>query len=367
MRIRRYLGPASTNSRIRVRREEATVIKSAALSVAVGLLSVLLSVGSVATSALAWGYTGHVLINGVAAAALPDEIPDFMRTPSAIAFIGELGPELDRSKDAGKSHDADRDPGHYLDLGDDGTIGSGPPLSALPPTRESYDSALRAVGSDQYRMGFLPYAMVDGWQQVREDFAYWRYDDLGARSAISPDDRAWFLNDRNHREALTIRDVGVWGHYVGDGSQPLHVTVHYNGWGSYPNPHAYSLDKTLHARFEGAFVRAHVDAAGISKMLVPFRAMDGSIEREVARYLAMTNSEVTPLYEIEAHGGFAAASPLAVTFATACVANGASELRDLIVDAWRSSATATVGYPAVHMEDVLSGHVAPDRRAIGSD
>jgi hypothetical protein len=318
-------------------------------------------------AALAWGYSGHVLINAGAAAALPDEIPGFLRTPEVTAIIGELGPELDRSKDAGKSHDADRDPGHYLDLGDDGAIAGGPALSALPPTRESYDTALRAVGTDQYRMGFLPYAMVDGWQQVREDFAYWRYDDIGARKAASADDRAWFGADRARREALTIRDVGVWGHYVGDGSQPLHVTIHYNGWGDYPNPRAYSTDKTLHARFEGSFVRRHVDATGVRAKIAPLRAMDGSIEREVARYLAATNSEVTQLYQIEGAGGFTAASPEAVTFATTCVANGASEMRDLVVAAWRASATATVGYPSVRVEDVLSGAVVPDRRALGSD
>ncbi len=326
-----------------------------------------MGVGNLRTPALAWGYTGHVFINTTAAAALPAEIPSFLKTSDAIATIGELGPELDRSKGAGKSHDADDDPGHYLDLGDDGTVAGGPALSALPATREGYDTALRAVGSDQYRMGFLPYAIVDGWQQVREDFAYWRYDDLGARTATAPGDRAWFAADRKRRETLATRDVGVWAHYVGDGSQPLHVSIHYNGWGDAPNPHAYSTDKTLHARFEGSFVRTHVELAAVRAQMTPLRAASGSIEGEVVRYLAVTNSEVTPLYQIEGEHGFASASPKAIAFATRCVANGASELRDLIVDAWRSSAGASVGYPAVRLEDVLSGQVLPSRRAIGGD
>lgn len=317
--------------------------------------------------ALAWGYTGHVLINRDAAAALPGELPAFVRDPTAIDVIAALGPELDRSKGAGKSHDADSDPGHYLDVGDDAAIAGGPLLAALPPTREAYDTALRAAGTDQYKMGFLPYAISDGWEQVVKDFAYWRYDDIGSRAAAAPADRDWFGADRNRRETLTIRDIGVWGHFVGDASQPLHVSVHYNGWGRFANPRGYSTDRTLHARFEGAFVREHVTAASVGAMMTPYRALDGSIESEVARYLSATNGRVAQLYDIELAHGFASGSPEAVAFATRCVADGASELRDLVVDAWRSSTTATVGYPEVRMQDVLSGSVVPQRRALGSD
>jgi hypothetical protein len=28
--------------------------------------------------------------------------------------------------------------------------------------------------------------------------------------------------------------LGIWSHYGGDASQPLHVSIHYNGWGDYP-------------------------------------------------------------------------------------------------------------------------------------
>jgi hypothetical protein len=45
---------------------------------------------------------------------------------------------------------------------------------------------------------------------------------------------ARFARDRQIREMLTIRDLGVWTHYVGDASQPLHISIHYNGWGNYP-------------------------------------------------------------------------------------------------------------------------------------
>ncbi len=62
--------------------------------------------------------------------------------------------------------------------------------------------------------------------------------------------------------SLTMRDIGYWGHFVADASQPLHVTVHYNGWNdekthtAYPNPNAFSDSTTVHARFETTLVRA---------------------------------------------------------------------------------------------------------------
>jgi hypothetical protein len=68
-----------------------------------------------------------------------------------------MGRELDRSKGAGKTHDAERDPGHYVDLADDGSVEGVLPLAQLPDTREQYDTLLRAKGLTQYKAGYLPY------------------------------------------------------------------------------------------------------------------------------------------------------------------------------------------------------------------
>src|SRR5215467_12162810 len=109
-----------------------------------------------------------------------------------------------------------------------------------------YDSQLRAKGFTQYQAGYLPYAIIDGWQQIRKDFAYWRADVKGAEAAEPPEERAWFEADRKLREKLTLRDIGFLSHYVGDASQPMHVSVHYNGRGDFPNPNGYTQAK-IHA------------------------------------------------------------------------------------------------------------------------
>jgi hypothetical protein len=315
-------------------------------------------------AAVAWGATGHTLISRAAAESLPASLPAFLRTPAAADEIAALGPELDRSKDAGRTHDLDLDPGHYADIGDDGKI-AGVALDALPLSREDYDTALRAVGTDQYKMGFLPYSIIDGWQQVAKDFAIWRVDRVGEVKSADPADRNWFAADRALRETLTLRDIGVWSHYVGDASQPLHVTVHYNGWGDFPNPAGYTTAKTTHAMFEGAFVRAHATLAAVkAKMRAAVTDNAAPISQQVGTYLEASAGNVVPLYELEKNGGFRDGTPAAVDFVDARLADGASELRDLIAGAWNGSGEIVVGYPDGITPNAAEGGTVPERKRL---
>ena len=213
--------------------------------------------------ALAWGAAGHRMIGRVAIAALPSDVPAFLRDSAAIATVGELAREPDRWRGAGKTHDADRDPAHFLDLDDNGAILGGPPLTALPETRAAYDAALRSAGSDSWKAGYLPYSIIDGWQQLAKDLAYWRADAAAAARTSDKAHRAWLLADRAERQDLALRDVGVLAHYVGDGSQPLHVTVHFNGWRPGPNPRGYTL-APVHGPFEGELVHHSVAEVAVT-------------------------------------------------------------------------------------------------------
>jgi hypothetical protein len=327
--------------------------------------AIILAVGCPAT-AWAWGATGHEWISGIAAEELPEEIPAFVRTLGAVADIAVFGRELDRSKGSGVTHDKERDPGHFVDLDDDGTV-AGLALTALPETREAYDTALRAKGQTQYRAGYLPYAIVDGWQQLVKDFAYWRAGTVGAQKAASEEDRAWFAADRQRRERLLIRDLGVWSHYVGDASQPLHVSKHFNGWGDFPNPGGFSTSKSLHAHFEGAFVRQNLDRATVKSAVAPYRPCECSIQERARALILDSQASVVPLYELEQRKGFAAHNAEGIAFAKVRLAAGASVARDMIVDAWRASANVGVGYPMVSVRDIESGKIAPTRVLFGAD
>jgi hypothetical protein len=314
----------------------------------------------------AWGATGHEWISGIAIEKLPDSLPDFVRTTEAAAEIAVMGRELDRSKGAGKTHDAERDPGHWLSLADDGSVVGVLPLAELPPSREDYDTKLRARGFTQYRAGYLPYAIVDGWQQIAKDFAYWRAATKGAETAATPEERAWFEADRRLREKLTLRDIGVWSHYAADAAQPMHVSVHFSGWGNFPNPNGYS-DKDFHAYFEGEFIKTNVVRAEVAAEVGPYRACDCSIEARTQALLLASLAEVGPLYALERDGGLKPGDRRGIVFATARLAAGASAVRDMIVDAWRQSADTPVGYPMVSLHDIESGKVRVTRDLFGKD
>jgi hypothetical protein len=320
------------------------------------------------TPAQAWGTRGHEWISGLAMERLPSEIPGFLRTPAAAEDVAVLAREPDRWRNAGTEHDAERDPAHYVHVDDEGLVLGALPLSALPETREAFDTALRAKGATQYQAGDLPYAIADGWQQLVKDFAYWRADRVGARTAPSAADRAWFAADGRRREALTIRDLGVWSHYVGDASNPMHVSTHYMGWGEGPNPRAYSNDKGLHWRFEALFLRANLTRDQVAPSLKPYRDCACAIQARTLAYLTASRAQVIPLYDLEAQGAFAdRVTPASRAFVLTRLAAGSNELRDMIVDAWRASAGANVSIPVLKVADIESGKVKLTRKMFGDE
>lgn len=318
------------------------------------------------TPVLAWGATGHRMVGVAAMKALPGEVPAFLRTTGAVADVGELSREPDRSKASGKIHDSDRDPGHYIDLDDEGKILGGPRLDAMPPTRADYEKALQAAGTDSWKAGYLFYSIVDRRQQLAKDFAHWRVLVAAERNRAWRAHRAWFKADRVRREAQILRTIGELSHFVGDGSQPLHVSVHYNGWGDFPNPEGFTTAK-VHGPFEGEFVAGSVKMAAVQAKMAPFAACACSAEARATRYLVATGALVQPFYALEKAGGFTAADPRGVAFVTTQLAAGASELRDVIVEAWRDSAKSQVGWPAVNVADVEAGKVDPYISLTGAD
>lgn len=316
--------------------------------------------------ALAWGATGHRMVGDLAMRALPADAPAFLRTPKAAADVGELSREPDRSKAAGEIHDKDRDPAHFVDVADDGTVMGGPRLGALPQTRAAYEAALRAAGSDSWEAGYLPYAIVDRWQQLTHDFAYWRVLTAAEANPAWKANRAWFAADRKRREAQILRDIGELSHFVGDGAQPLHVTWHFNGWGEHPNPEGYTTAK-VHSMFEGALVRASVRQEAVAARVAPLRLCDCAIEKRVPDYLDRTQRLVVPFYELEKAGGLQRGDPRGPAFARDQLARGASELRDLVVEAWLASADHAVGWKPVKPADVAAGRVDPYLSLYGTD
>jgi hypothetical protein len=317
--------------------------------------------------ALGWGSTGHRLIGFEAVGALPAELPAFLRTETAATAVGEYSREPDRSRGSGKEHDSDRDPGHFLDGDDAGKVAGVVSLMALPPTRDDYETALRGAGTTSWKQGYLPYSIIEDWQQLVKDFTYWRIEDAGARLSPDPAHRAWLAGDRARREQQILIDIGLLSHFVGDGSMPLHLSVHYNGWGPFPNPNNYTQDR-VHVPWEGRYVEQVVTPEAVRAAMPPFHDCACSIEQRVGAYLTDDWKQVIPFYELQKAGAFQPGAARGVAFTTARVAAGAAELRDEIVLAWRASADGKVGYnPEITVPDVTSGKVDPYITLYGDD
>jgi hypothetical protein len=337
-----------------------------------------LALVAVPQHAHAWGATGHEWVSGLAVELLPEEVPAFLRTKASIATIAEYGREPDRSKSSGATHDKERDPAHFIDIYDDGSV-EGIVRPPFPETRGEYDAVLRAGGSDQYRAGYLPYAIVDGYQQLVKDFAWWRASVHGAKHGRKSD-RAYFKADAKRREQLLLRDLGVWTHYLGDAGQPHHVTNHYDGWGQ-PNPKNYFAGRGFHARFEGMWAKANLSRDAIRAAVPAFRDCACPVMQRATAFLLDSHKEVEPLFVLEQRGAFpmpaidtggepiraASTDAEAGAFATKRVALSVAEARDLIVLAWRESASGTVGYPGVKVADIEANRFVLTKTMFAAD
>jgi hypothetical protein len=333
------------------------------------LLSAAVAAAVVAApqTAAAWGATGHRIIGRAAAEGLPSDVPAFVRTAPFPADLGELAREPDRWKGAGQPHDGMRDAAHFIDLDDEGRVLGGPAFDALPETLKEYEAALLAVGADRYKAGWLPYALEDGRQQLVRDFALWRAAAAGERFADDPEKKAWYAGDRRRREAIILRHLGEWAHYVGDASQPHHTTIHYNGWDKdTPNPEGYTYDR-VHGPFEGALVKATVSFDDVRRAMKPGPVCNASGSACLKTMVKEANAFVVPFYELYKAGGFEAGDPRGEAFVLERVAAGAAWLRDLTAQVWRDSGQAEVGWPQVPVAEIEAGRVDPWDALYGRD
>ena len=111
-------------------------------------------------------------------------------------------------------------------------------------------------------------------------------------------------------------------------------------------------------------MHANVTEADIVPLMAPYHDCACAIDVRTANYLMTSLTFVAPTFRLDKVHGFdkpadgAAVNPDAKTFAATRLAAGAAELRDMIVDAWRASGTAKVGYKgAIDVHAVENGDV----------
>jgi hypothetical protein len=139
---------------------------------------------------------------------------------------------------------------------------------------------------------------------------------------------------------------------------PLHVSVHFNGWGDYPNPERFTREH-VHGSWESGYVRANISEAAVARALPAPHICPSAILTCTESYLLGSQAQVVPFYRLEKTGAFAASSAKGTDFTAKQIARGAGELRDLIASAWRMSASAKIGWPEVTVSDIESGKTDP--------
>jgi hypothetical protein len=275
-----------------------------------------------------WGDVGHRMINRLAMESLPADVPAFMKAPDAVAEVEYLGPEPDRWRSPAEPElNAAQAPDHFIDFEYADVIGT------LPRRRYDYIAALtaaeithpdKAAELQPSRVGFQPYITSEVWERLKA--AMRQYRDLSAMH-----------EDTKPVEAAILFYAGWLGHYVGDGSQPMHVSINYNGWVLKDNPNGYTTERGIHEKFESTFVGANIQAADVHPLVPALKPLGDEWDAYMS-YLRHSQSLVEKVYQIDKTKGFdGAGTPEGKQFTEERLAAGTGMLRDLIYAAWTES------------------------------
>ena len=264
------------------------------------------------------------MINQVAVASLPADVPEFLRSKAAQEAVYFYGPEPDHWRVRQEPYlYVAVSPEHFLDM-EYTTI-----LSEFPRDRFKYIDALEKalpahpeIKASATEVGMLPYTTVEYYEQLKNTMRTYR----GVVAA---------KKDTKPVEAEIIFLAGILGHFVADGSQPLHTTMQYNGWTG-PNPNGYTVEHKIHSEFEGDYVHSNVKAEDFSGLVAATKpTLIADVFADDMAYLRHSNSLVEKTYELDKAGGFAGTGTAeGKAFVDERLAAGAIKLRDLIYTAW---------------------------------
>ena len=242
------------------------------LTIAVVLLAEL----SFSTTAAAWSSQEHRQISAAAVEMLDSSVRSFSKANRDSMIRASVQPDLMRPRQMPILRELEA-PRHYIDL----ELLQG---QALPESVSEYLKLLARLGDQRtgligpdWRLetvGVLPYALVESTQRLAAIFAQLRQ---------RPED--------GDLEVMAMHQAGIMAHYAQDLCQPLHTTLHHDGWarddGSSPR-------SGIHRQMDG-LLRA-IPAKSVDGRSQAYEDLFGAVLGE----LAASHAQVERVYELSA-------------------------------------------------------------------
>ncbi|MDQ6664086.1 MAG: nuclease [Acidobacteriota bacterium] len=277
-----------------------------------------------------WGVRGHVTANRLAVISIPDDGPVFLN--NYVEWIAQTGPVPDSWRGTTEPYSKlFEDPNHGW-FKEQFAFMNEIPRSRYEFVLALYDEYLRIKSSDPERAkltnvrwtGTLPYATMENYDRIKSAMRLYRR-----------------LNANKQDTTFLERDIafymGWMGHYTADGAQPLHDTIHHDGWLG-DNPKGYTTDPRIHGRFETAFVDLiQLTEADLKPYLSPAKILDDPFAAVLA-HLDDAATHVEEIYQMDKRGAFAEKGDRpAKLLVDRQLAKASALLRDLTYTAWIES------------------------------
>lgn len=165
--------------------------------------------------AYSWGREAHKLINSRAVESLPDEM-SLVKTWSE--YLGEHASDADIRRDT--KVDKDEWPRHFIDIDYYAEFLNG-------NMTQDKNQLISIYGEETVtKMGLLPWATFESYNRLVQSFI-----------------------EKNRDKVLIF--AADLGHYVGDGHQPFHTMLNYDG--------QLTDQKGIHGRYESEMVNRYID------------------------------------------------------------------------------------------------------------
>jgi hypothetical protein len=265
----------------------------------------------------AWWEKGHQIITINAVEVLPADMPAFFRQNAGA--LAQLSVQPDTWKMYGAELRRAETPEHYFDtekLTDD------PLKLGFHTDRFEALASIFKMGETPAGVGTLPYRLVEDYQRLRGAFARHRKD---------PKDTAI------QQEILVY--AGLLSHYAGDTSQPLHLTIHFNG--RVDRQGNVIKARGIHERFEGPFVDKFIEQADcLPHVKKPVVFQD--IYQAIRMAFSESFRELDAVYKLDEEGRLETPDEATRVFVRKRLAHGSSFLATLWYTAWIASTEVTL-------------------------